>query len=665
MTNFYNIKATGSETPENNSRPPALPARFQVNGWLRLDEKLWVYDVFDQIVDQPARLWLEEINLQPEAYQSRAISLQKLSHGNLLPVYNHFMWGENGKKYYVCVAKTPGKDFVNCRMLIASSPGISVVGQIARQLALALLYCHSQQVLHGNLQPSFIWIGRDGTVKLELFGALPNRRHALRNTTQGDFSNSLLNAPYASPELFGSNASFNAQADVYALGVIIYELLTGFNPFLASSEMVSGLRHMYKAVPPLHEVNPEVGPALETAIMTALYKNPEGRYHNVLELLSQFEIGLATTLQTTHQPVQFQTIDQLLENYAALNSQVQSFLRQNAPSLPARDFVEGAKGPAQNGIEPHKNGNGNGHTPNGTNGTNGKTPPSWLLQTTVVEPGRIIAPATSNSTNGTTVKTNGNGVKQVGPIITPAPSTPPIAANAPGQNGAADTLLDQNGVITGPASQNGTGNILVSANGTALNSVNQTGVVTNPLEQSVTAPNFSTLRPTPVTRRQGVKWPNLIPWLLVLNLFFMGYLAWLLLNSVDTGSSGFPTSFPTPPVRVVYTPSLVTTPTATPEPTTTVPPSPTTQAPLIITTVPPLATSTVSNTEPPTPAPVETAPPTPEPTTPAPASATDPRVLTALAPTVTSSSTSNEPVATVQLIGDDSPAPTETPTNPG
>ncbi|MBN9393164.1 MAG: protein kinase [Chloroflexi bacterium] len=642
MTNFYDIKATGSEQPEDNYRP-SLPARFQINGWLRLDEKLWVYDVFDQIVDQPARLWLEEINLQPEAYQSRAISLQKLSHGNLLPVYNHFMWGENGKKYYVCVAKTPGKDYVNCRMLIASSPGINVVGQIARQLSLALLYCHSQQVLHGNLQPSFIWIGRDGTVRLELFGALPNRRHALRNEAQDNFSNSLLNAPYASPELFGSNASFNAQADVYALGVIIYELLTGFNPFLASSEMVSGLRHMYKAVPPLHQVNPEVGPALEAAIMTALYKNPEGRYHNVLELLSQFEIGLATTLQTAHQPVPFQTIDQLLENYTALNNEVQTFLRQTTPSLAASNIIEEEKHPFQAGVEIGKNGNGNVTTPY-----------SWPHQNGLAELGPVAAPIKTNGTapttngiapksngtipsaNGIAATTNGTTAKPVVPLITPAPVTPPEA--------------------TGPALQS-----VPAAQGNPA---------TGPASPGVPVTRTPFEKPAPVTKRQPAKWPSLIPWLLVLNLFFMGYLAWLLLNSVDTSGSGLPTSYPTIPARVVFTPVLGATPTATPEPTTTSSAIPT-LAPVIITTVPPLATSTVLTAVPPTPGPTEagTVPPTPAPTTPAPASSgptvTDPRVLTALAPTATSSIGSNEPVATVQLAGDDVPAATPTPANPG
>lgn len=572
MDNFYEIQSPGEETPEDNYRP-SLPARFQITGWLRLDEKLWLYDVFDRFVDQPARLWLEEITLQTEVYQSRAISLQKLSHGNLLPIYNHFMWGENGKNYYVNVAKVPDRKYVNSRMLIASSPNVIVVGQIVRQIALALMYCHSQKVLHGNLQPSFIWIGQDGTVRLELFGALPNRRHALKNSTSNSFSNPLSNAPYTSPEQFGSNAPFNMQTDVYALGVIIYEMLAGFNPFLATSEVISGLRHMYKAVPPLHQINPEVGSSLEAAIMTALVKNPEGRYHNVLELLSHFEIGLANTLQTSKEPVKFQTIEQLLENYTQLNNEVQSFLKKSAPQLKETNL------PSQQQRE---------------------------LELLKVEP----EPVPVQNTAVADLKPVKNNV-----IIEPEPAkeAESVPVEKPAQPASVPKQLP------------------LKAGGLK----NQPLIVTRATAR----------KPQIVGNRQATKWSNLIPWLLVFNLFFMGYLAWLLINSANSSGSGLPANlpaYPTNPARAFFTPVPGNTPIPGPK-----------------------VTQQIS---PITPASDFTGPATVSPATALPTTSPDvidPRVLTALAPTVTSSFDLGEPVTTIELVPDDTPTPTNTPGNPG
>lgn len=553
MNRFSNLKLKSLEQSGSIlDYKPSLPERFQITGCVRWDEQLWLYDVFDRHAAEPARLWLEEIKTTLEEHRVRAVALQGLSHNNLWPVYDHFRRDEGEKHYYAIVAKAPGLQYVTSRTLLAGSINVIVVGQIFRQLALALNYCHSQNALHGHLQPMFIWVGRDGRVRLELFGALPGRPYALKVAGAGSFPDRLGSAAYTGPEQFGTNAPPNPRTDIYALGVITYEMLAGFNPFLATSDLACQLRHTYKAAPPLHEINPAVGLSLEAAIMAALIKNPAGRYRCVLDFLSRFEIGLANTLQTANRPVSFPTIEQLIENHKLIAQQAHSFPNQALPR------------------------------PDGSPVNPGQSEIATIER----------QPLKQLSATGLT--------KPVPPILTEPVPVKPVPPSRP----------------PGPAAKPGP----------------------RPIPAKATAAAQST----------RLKWPVPVPWLLVLNLFLMGYLAWLLLNS--TGSIDSTLS---PPAITIPGRSLVI-----PSPSATQPPTP-----------------TVSQASSPLASPAdftETPAGSGSDFTPTPGNGPDlsnPHVLTALAPTATPGpGFLSGPEATTSLTPEDLTTPTETPAaliNPG
>src|SRR5205807_3605051 len=159
------------------------------------------------------------------------------------------------------------------------------------QVADALSYAHSQGVVHRDIKPGNLLFHQDGRLLLSDFGIvrLKTVPGLTALTTAGSFIGT---AEYASPEQIGAG-EVDFRSDIYSLGVILYELLTGNVPFAGSNPFAVMTKHLNDPVPPIRKVRPDLPPAVESVVMKALAKNPADRYQSATDLANDLQAALS------------------------------------------------------------------------------------------------------------------------------------------------------------------------------------------------------------------------------------------------------------------------------------------------------------------------------------------------------------------------------------
>ncbi len=194
----------------------------------------------------------------------------RLNHPNIVSLYDA---GESDGDAYLIMELVEGRS-------LHESPPESLEGLIAitRKVCLALDHAHSHGIVHRDLKPENILLGGDGRVKLLDFGLA--RPIATRLSADGGISGTVF---YLAPEQAMGKAP-RAQADLYSLGVILYELSTGRLPFTADDPLAVVTQHLYAPVVPPRTLRPDLPPALERLILRLLAKDPGGRPAQALEV---------------------------------------------------------------------------------------------------------------------------------------------------------------------------------------------------------------------------------------------------------------------------------------------------------------------------------------------------------------------------------------------
>jgi serine/threonine protein kinase len=199
----------------------------------------------------------------------------RLQHPNILPIYDA---GEENGSYYVVTEQVHGARTLAAYCKPDNLLRVDDVVEIMFKCARALHYAHGRGVIHRDVKPSNIMLTLDNDVRIIDFGI------ALVKDSAVSRIEGIAGSPsYMSPEQVQST-EITPCSDIYSLGAVMYELLTGFRPFRANN--LSKLLHqiVYATPPPIHTLKPEISEELEDVVMTALRKEPEQRYPNGLEL---------------------------------------------------------------------------------------------------------------------------------------------------------------------------------------------------------------------------------------------------------------------------------------------------------------------------------------------------------------------------------------------
>jgi eukaryotic-like serine/threonine-protein kinase len=198
----------------------------------------------------------------------------RLQHPNILPIYDA---GEENGSYYVVTEHVHGARTLAAYCRPDNLLRIDDVVEIMFKCAKGLHYAHSRGVIHRDIKPSNIMLTLDNDVRIIDFGI------ALIKDSDVSRIEGIAGSPsYMSPEQVQS-AEITPRSDIYSLGAVMYELLTGYRPFRANS--LTKLLHqiVYATPPPIHTLRSEIPEDLEAVVVTALQKDPDNRYPNGLE----------------------------------------------------------------------------------------------------------------------------------------------------------------------------------------------------------------------------------------------------------------------------------------------------------------------------------------------------------------------------------------------
>jgi len=218
-------------------------------------------------------------------FRREALAAGRLVHPNIVQVFDFGADGETGRQYIVMefVDGPSCADILSDHDHLEPPEAVDILAQACRGLD----YAHRHGVVHRDVKPGNLLRGRDGSIKLADFG-IAKAREQSSITKIGSV---LGTAAYLSPEQARGDAAGPA-SDLYALGVVAYQLLAGRLPYQAASLTDLARQQDSGPPPPLHELAPEVPRSLSVAVRRALHPDPAGRYPSAAAMESALNDGL-------------------------------------------------------------------------------------------------------------------------------------------------------------------------------------------------------------------------------------------------------------------------------------------------------------------------------------------------------------------------------------
>jgi serine/threonine-protein kinase len=225
-----------------------------------------------------------------ERFRREAKSAAALSHPNIVSVYDR---GEAEGTYYIAMEVIEGRSLKELIMTRGPLP-IAAALSYTHEMLEALRFAHRHGIIHRDIKPHNILIGE--RLKVTDFGIA--RAGASQMTEAGSIMGT---AQYLSPEQ-ARGAPVTASSDLYSVGIVLYEMLTGKVPFTGDSAIEIAMKHLNEAPKPPSKIRPEIPDELDAVVLRALAKNPEDRYQTAEEFsedLHRVEAGLPLAAETS------------------------------------------------------------------------------------------------------------------------------------------------------------------------------------------------------------------------------------------------------------------------------------------------------------------------------------------------------------------------------
>ncbi len=247
-----------------------------------------VYLAYDTILDRDVAVKILRGDLSNDEkfvrrFQREALNASSLSHSNIVEVYDV---GDDNGQYFIVMEYIEGKnlkDLIKKRGKLTTSEVIDIMSQIADGLSVA----HDSYIIHRDIKPQNIMILENGLVKITDFGIA-----MAMNATQLTQTNSVMGSVHYLPPEQASGKGSTLKSDIYSMGILMYELLTGLLPYRGENAVEIALKHLKEPLPSIRDELPDLPQSVENIILKSTAKNPKNRYNDAREMYEDLKTCL-------------------------------------------------------------------------------------------------------------------------------------------------------------------------------------------------------------------------------------------------------------------------------------------------------------------------------------------------------------------------------------
>ena len=298
-----------------------------LNGRFRLEEQIGsggmstVYRAFDEVLERSVAIKvmhasIAEDGIQLERFRREARTAAKMQHPHVVTVIDA---GEDEGHPFIVLEYVEGETLKDRIRRCGQLPVPEAVAY-AIEIGRALQAAHAERLVHRDVKPQNVLIDPEGRAKVTDFGITRSLDDAEGLTATGRV---LGTTDYVSPEQ-ALGETVTEQSDVYSLGIVLFEMLTGRVPYRAESQVGVAMKHVREPMPDVQRIRPEMSAALAAVVERATAKERRNRYSSVAEMLSDLEQALAIEVARSGHPT------------GEATSVIRALPRRSAEIMPAR-----------------------------------------------------------------------------------------------------------------------------------------------------------------------------------------------------------------------------------------------------------------------------------------------------------------------------------------
>ncbi|MFS1009968.1 Stk1 family PASTA domain-containing Ser/Thr kinase [Enterococcus casseliflavus] len=266
-----------------------INGRYKIIGNIGSGGMANVFLAHDLILDREVAIKVLRFDFQNDQsairrFQREALAATELVHPNIVTVYDV---GEEDGMQFLVMEYVKGMDLKRYIQTHYPVPYLQIV-DIIQQILSAVALAHQHRIIHRDLKPQNVLINEDGVVKITDFGIAI----ALSETSITQTNSMLGSVHYLSPEQARGSMATN-QSDIYAIGIILYEILTGKVPFDGESAVTIALKHFQDEIPSIRIYDKNVPQSLENVVLKATAKEPADRYKTADEMQADLDTVLS------------------------------------------------------------------------------------------------------------------------------------------------------------------------------------------------------------------------------------------------------------------------------------------------------------------------------------------------------------------------------------
>jgi hypothetical protein len=265
-------------------------ARFKIIGEIGIGGMSLVYQAYDPQADRDVAIkvlppeYIHDLGLRAN-FEREVRLISGLEHESIVPVLEY---GAFEGQPYLVMPYMPNGSLAD-RLIHGPLTPLETM-HVLERLASALDYTHQKNIVHSDLKPSNVLFGEDGQAFLADFGI------ALQNQETWSGTGMVRGSPaYLSPEQALRTETIDGRSDVYSLGILVFEMVTGVKPFHGDAPMVVVLKQIHDEPPLLRSINPNIPLALEEVVLRALAKDARDRYQSAGEFAVAFNHALSVS----------------------------------------------------------------------------------------------------------------------------------------------------------------------------------------------------------------------------------------------------------------------------------------------------------------------------------------------------------------------------------